>query len=346
MRRALAVIALLAGVLAPASSASATPAQEPDKPRHAGIGIRLVDVPVARADDPRALAYIIDHVAPGDVIERRVEVSNGTKSSARISVYAAAADIADGDFIGAEGRTQNELSSWTSVTPTEPVLAAKTRKFIDVTIKVPADAPPGEQYAVVWAETTTPPKDGVGVTQVSRVGIRIYLSVGPGGEPASDFEIKSLTPGRADDGTPFVQATVRNTGGRALDLRGKLRLTDGPGGLSAGPFPAKLGATLGPGQTEPVTIPLDEELPDGPWKARITLESGLLERTAAATITFPEAGVGKPVAAESVGGFPWWWVAAGLALLLLLILLAAYLRRRRSSDDREAVPAQLAVHRA
>lgn len=185
MRRALTVIALVAGVLAPATGASATAAQEPDRPGHDGVGIRLVDVPVARADDPRALAYIIDHVAPGDVIERRIEVSNGTRSPADVSVYPAAADIGDGGFVGAEGDTQNEVSSWTSVTPREPVLAARSATFVDVTIKVPSDATRGEHYGVVWAETTTPPSEEGGVTQVSRAGIRLYVSVGPGGEPAS-----------------------------------------------------------------------------------------------------------------------------------------------------------------
>lgn len=338
MRRALTVIALVAGMLATPAGASATAVQEPDRPGHDGVGVRLVDVPVARAEDPRARAYVIDHVAPGDVIERRLEVSNGTRSPADISLYPAAADIGGGGFIGAEGRTANALSSWTSVTPREPTLAARGATFVDVTIKVPDDAASGEHYGVVWAEMTTPPPDGLGVTQVSRAGVRLYVSVGPGGEPVSDFKITSLTPGRADDGTPFVQANVHNTGGRALDLRGTLRLSDGPGGLSAGPFDVTLGTTLGLDQTEPVTVPLDKALPAGPWRARISIESGLLERTAKATITFPDTGLGDAVPTEQDGGFPWWWAAAGMALLLLLIFLIAFLYRRKSSDDRQLVP--------
>ena len=100
--------------------------------------------------------------------------------------------------------------------------------------------------------------------QVSRVGIRLYLSVGPGGSPAADFTIDSLTAVRSPDGQPMVLATVHNTGGRALDMSGTLELSDGPGGLSAGPFPATLGTTLGIGDTEPVTIALDEADPHRP----------------------------------------------------------------------------------
>ena len=120
-----------------------------------------------------------------------------------------------------------------------------------MTITVPSDAAPGEQYGVVWAEARSAPVAGGGVIQVSRVGIRLYVSVGPGGAPAADFTIDSLTANRSADGQPTVLATVHNTGGRALDMSGTLQLLAGPGGLSAGPFPATLGTTLAIGDTEP-----------------------------------------------------------------------------------------------
>ena len=168
-----------------------------------------------------------------------------------------------------------------------------------MTINVPSDAAPGEQYGVVWAEVRSAPPAGGGVVQVSRVGIRIYLSVGPGGAPAADFTIDSLTAARSPDGTPLILATVRNTGGRALDMNGALQLSGGPGGLSGGPFPATLGTSLAIGDTEPVTIALDKQLPAGPWDVRITLRSGLLERSAHATVTFPVTG-----ASPAVGTLP------------------------------------------
>jgi hypothetical protein len=125
----------------------------------------------------------------------------------------------------------------------------------------------------VCAEARSAPIDGGGVIQVSRVGIRLYLSVGPGGPPAANFTIDSLKARRSPDGRPLVVAMVHNTGGRALDMNGPLQLLAGPGGLSAGPFPATLGVTLAIGDTEPVTIPLDKQLPAGPWNAQITLHS-------------------------------------------------------------------------
>ncbi len=326
MRRLLTALALTAGILSPAASLSSALADEPEVD---GIGIRIVDVPTATADDPRARSYIIDHLAPGSVIERRVEVTNGTRSPADVSVYPAAASIESGSFVGADGRTRNDLSTWTSVAPHSLDLAPQESAFVRVSVRVPPRAAPGERYGVVWAEVTTPPRTQGGLTQVSRVGVRLYLSIGPGGIPASDFKIDALTAARDDNDVPLVQATIRNTGGRALDLTGSLRLSDGPGGLSAGPFPITLGTTLGIGQSEPVSVTLDKRLPDGPWLATLRVQSGLVERTAEATLTFPSGpGVGDTVAIDPAAGIPWWTIAAGLATGCLLLALALAVRRR------------------
>ncbi|WP_211754584.1 hypothetical protein [Nocardioides gansuensis] len=337
MRRLLTLIALVAGTLLPATGAFGTPDAAPDD-EHTGVGIRLVDAPVAARDNPRARVYIIDHVAPGTVIGRRIEVSNDTGGNARVAVYAAAADLVDGSFVGLEADTPNELSTWMGVSRPELTLAAGEKANVAVEIDVPADAAPGEQYAVIWAQTTSGAADGNGVTQVSRVGIRVYLSVGPGGEPASNFTIESFVAARSAAGGPMVQAIVHNTGGRALDLSGTLDLTDGPGGLSAGPFPVDLGTTLGIGQTAPVNVELDEQLPNGPWQAEIEITSGLLTESAHATITFPDAAqTGEAVRADPDGHQLWYWAGAlVLALALLALVWTRVARPRRIRRARMA----------
>lgn len=329
LRTVLAALALIVVVVAPASASSAAPKPASRAADVGGIGLRLVDVPAAGSDDPRAQLYVVNHLAPGTVIERRIEISNTTASAARIVLYPAAATIERGSFLGAEGHTPNELSTWTSILPGAMDLRAGDREMATVTITVPSDAASGEQYGVVWAETRSAPSNGDGVTQVSRVGIRLYISVGLGGAPAADFTIDSLTAERSTDGTPMVVATVHNIGGRALDMNGTLELLGGPGGLNAGPFPAILGTTLAIGETEPVTIALDEQVPAGPWEAVIILRSGLLERTARATITFPESGSAAPVAIASAR--PGWLypAVAAAAVVLLGIGTPLVVRRRR-----------------
>jgi MYXO-CTERM domain-containing protein len=335
-RYALAAFAVTAMVVGPVSTSGAAPSPSARATR-GSIGLRLVDVPITAKTDPRARIYIVDHLAPGTVIHRLIEVSNSTGSVARVVLYPAAATIAGGSFLGAAGHTPNDLSTWTSVRPGASDVPAAGLVTASVTITVPIDAAPGEHYGVVWAETRSGPVAGGGVIQVSRVGIRIYLSVGPGGPPAADFTIDSLTAERAPDGGPMVLATVRNTGGRALDMSGTMRLLAGPGGLSAGPFPAVLGTTLAIGDTEPVTFVLDRLIPAGPWDARITLRSGLLVRSAHATITFPDAGAAASVRATST---PPGWRYAAIAVTLLGIaglLLVLGRRRRRPPPARRSV---------
>jgi hypothetical protein len=326
------VIATLVG---PAGAAFAASSVAPRPTAGSGsLGIELLDIPAGAADDPRARIYIVDHLSPGAVIHRRIQVSNTSASSIHVVLYAAAATIADGAFLGAAGRTADDLSSWTSIQPGTVDVPAGGFVTTTVAIAVPTDAAPGERYGVVWAEVRGAAGSGTRIVEVSRVGIRLYLSVGPGGAPEPNFTIDSLTAERSPDGHPSVVATVHNSGGRALDMSGTLDLLAGPGGLRAGPFPATLGVTLGVGDTEPVRIVLDRQLPAGPWSVQITLRSGLLERTARVTLTFPAAGSAAPV--RPIGPQASWRYAlrallallALLALTVLVVTLRWRLRRR------------------
>lgn len=334
-RHLTALTLLVAAVLTPATGTFQTSAQAAVRPAPEGIGIRLVDIPVATRADPRTRHYIVDHLKPGMVIKRRIEVTNSSDTPMRVALYSAAASINNGKFAFADGRTSNELSTWTSVAPRGLTLAPHSSSMPTVTVAVPDRASAGERYAVVWAEVSSAASPG-GVNQVNRVGVRLYLSVGPGGGPPTDFTIDTLTTQRTAGGNPMVLAQVHNTGGRALDLTGDLRLSEGPGGMSAGPFDIELGTTLPPGGTGTATVALSDQVPDGPWKARIRLQSGLVERLARATIRFPSsAGLAAAVPTETnllpvllpVA------IAAGLVLSatgLTVILL----RRRRTAHAR------------
>jgi CheY-like chemotaxis protein len=124
-------------------------------------------------------------------------------------------------------------------------------------------------------------------------------------------------------------------------MNGSMELRNGPGGLNAGPFPASLGTTLPIGATEPVTIALDKALPDGPWDARITLRSGLLEESATATLIFPAPGSSVTVTPTSDGSAgPKALVALVVGGVIVALALVAFRRRRRPPvAGRGAVPA-------
>ncbi len=299
------------------------------------IGVQLLDVPLSAHGDPRARLYIVDHLQPGTTLHRRIEISNTTASSLHIVAYPAPAVISNSAFVGSVADTASELSRWTSVLPGSSEVISGGHAIATVTIAVPRNAPPGEQYGVVWAQTRSAAPAGGGITRVSRVGIRLYISIGPGGAPASNFTIDSLTGKRSPGGQPVLVASVRNTGGRALDMSGALQLSHGPAGLSAGPFAANLGTTLAIGATEPIVIMLDKQIPDGPWHALVTLRSGLLERSARATVNFP---------ATAIPHRSYRLIAGIVIFMLIAAMVAALVHRHRKSAPPE--PPELSERRA
>jgi hypothetical protein len=288
-------------VAAPAEPVDAEPsvapsAGAPGSPADAegGIGLRLLDVPLARAEDPRAQVYIVDHLEPDSAIERRIEVSNSTSERRVVELYAAGASVEQNVFTAFADRGANELSGWTTVDESAVELAPGEIKAVEVTLQVPGDVERGERYAAVFAQTTTRDTGEVNVIQVHRVGIRMYVNVGPGGEPPTDFTIGEVS--LADQEPPVVIAQVRNTGERALDMSGELMLSQETGTVTAGPFPAEVGVTILPGHTGRVEVPIPESLPAGEWNASLVLASGTVERTTETSLTLP-----GPVETASAG---------------------------------------------
>jgi len=344
-RTLLALIALVAllGPLAPSATATdltPTPSATAPAPPES-VGIRLVDVPVAAQADPRAHAYILDRIAPGTTITRRVEVQNNTLTAQSVRVYTGSAAITAGVFtVSGTGAAPTDLTTWATVAPPRLEMAPGQRTDAMVTIAVPPDAPEAENYGVVWAEITSPASPGTS-TQVSRVGVRIYLAVGPGNGPPAAFGVAGLTAGRSPQGDPMVTAMVTNTGGRAVDVSGILTLAGGPGGLTLAPVPVVRPVTLAPGTSAEVTAVTDRALPAGPWDATLALHSGLTTGEATGQVTFPAVGQPPIVAApqpQPAPGTPWLAVVAvGIGLLLAIILLLWWwVRRRRQDQDARA----------
>ncbi|GAX54229.1 peptidase [Streptomyces olivochromogenes] len=330
-------IAVSASVLAPSTSTAVPAPRSPHGTHHdpGSIGIRLVDVPAKLADDPRAREYIIDNLLPGTIIHRRIRVVNKSTSTQHVDVYPGAAAITHGSFIGARGGTRNDVTTWTKLGHSSLDIPEGGTADDTVTIAVPADAAPGERYAVLWAQVS----DGHGadgVRLVTRTGIRLYLSVGGDNPRSAAFKVNTMTAARNPAGDAIVVAQVHNTGGRAVDLSGTLNLSKVSGNLTAGPYKVKLGTTLAPGQSEPVTVPVTDQVANGPWNATIDLKSGLLDETAHARITFPDTpGIAAAVAVTSPRT-PTRPVLIGVVVAAFLLgtatlLTAARLRRRRGS---------------
>jgi hypothetical protein len=339
--RRLVSVAIVAGALvAPATGAQAQ-APTPTAQVPPGLGVKLLQGPADAVDDPRAHQYIVDHLTPGTTISRQVGFSNGDAAPVDLTFYADAATIHDGGFEPGAAHSTNDLTSWTTFSPSSATVQPGQTVPVTVTIAVPADATAGERYGAALAEHAFAPAGGGGVSAVSRVGIRIYLSVGPGGAPITAFTIDSMTAQRDADGNPLVSAQVHNTGERAIDLSGHLDLSNGPSPLAAGPFTVRTVATLKPGESGPVTVPLDRALPDGPWDAKVTLTSGITSATGTARLTFPKdiGSSASPVAIAPKGGGPSLerGVLFALCALPFAGLLLLVLRRRRTTHARASL---------
>jgi hypothetical protein len=321
MRRLIAVGALAALASASAASASAASSPGPSHPAPGRIGIRQRTIPYSQRNNSRDQLYIIQHVRPGTRIQRLIQVANLSPARVRLQVYPAAASIAHGQFLFAPGRTPNPLTTWTNVSSGAVTLAPHQLKTLKVTISVPRNASRGNQYGVIWAQDAGVGRSGrANVMLVNRVGIRMYVSVGPGGARPSNFTISAPYARRGQGGGGVVGVTVNNTGGSALDIQGTLTLTGGPGGLRAGPFASPTTATVAPGQSAPITFRMDRGIPNGPWQAAIRLQSGLIVKNEQATIDFAPASAGSP------------WVPAASALGAVLAVVAVgagVLTRRR-----------------
>ena len=193
---------------------------------------------------------------------------------------------------------------------------------------MPDTATQGERYAVVWAESGDPPDARHNIGSIMRVGTRVYLDINNSGEYA-DFRINKIVALRDKRGLPSIVAHVHNTGKRALDLRGKVSLSDGPGGLSAKAHPITEGVTLPPGGTGTVRADgLDRSLPAGPWTAHLHLESGTVQHDLSARLTFPKPGGASAAWILIKSNRAIWYGAAGF-LLTATGGIMSFLRFRR-----------------
>src|SRR5581483_10936499 len=172
MRTILAVsLVTVATAIAPATHADA--AVRRAAPDGGSVAIRLLN-DGAGTTGTVGDVYIVAQRGPGRTVTRRVAVTNDSRHTLAVRMYAGAAQVAGDTFTPLPAGVTNELVGWTSVSPGILTLAPGTTRTATVSISVPSDARRGSRYGVVWAEVRDPGR--AHVTLVSRVGVRVYLS--------------------------------------------------------------------------------------------------------------------------------------------------------------------------
>jgi hypothetical protein len=283
--------------------------------------------------------YFYLEAAPGASVSDKVSVFNVSDHPITFRLYGADAynTPRDGGFaLRAAGQRMTGVGAWTTVdtgsagaagapggTAGTLTVPAHTRADVPITVKVPADAEPGDHPGAVVALDTTPEagstgnggKVAVGIQRA--VGARIYLRVSGPAVPAVTVEDVRID--RSDPLLPGLgssRATIRytlvNRGTVTLHPKLALKASGWFGGTVFSRGPTDLGVDLLPGQRVQLTAPW----PHPPQFDHVSLKL---------TVT------GTDVSGDASAGFlavPWFPV--GLVLLLAGLLLGARrLRARR-----------------
>jgi hypothetical protein len=141
------------------------------------IGIGILDYPSSVKDDPNASNWIVAHLEPGSTVSQHIQVTNSSNTSMSVNIDPGAATNENGVFSFAAVGVNNELTSWTTVSPSSGLIPAHGTLTVSVTITVPSTATPSMHYGVIWAQVNGPATaDGIAV--INRVGIRMYNPVG------------------------------------------------------------------------------------------------------------------------------------------------------------------------
>ena len=312
-RRAAAVVALtVCAVLVPPGGAPVTHAADN------GAWSVSPTPPKKATTAPRN--YFVLEGKPGDVIKDKVQIQNWTKKPITFKLYGADGyNTEEGGFFalrdGAEKMT--DLGAWVTPVTSQVTVYGRTLVNVPVTVRIPANATPGDHVGGVVAQNVAVESSGgndsvqVGVQRA--VGARMYVRVGGTTSPGLEVGDVRLEHDRGalpwtGEGKATVSWTVENTGNLRLSPEGSVVL-DGRFGQSSTVELGRL-VDLLPGEK----VTLTRAVTGVPWigraRAEVRLSAGdeLEDRAEVTAWIVP-------------------WAAVASVLLLLVLALAWWLRR-------------------
>jgi hypothetical protein len=319
-RRLLAGAAALlaaAGLVALSSSAaSAEPA----------VQSQTFGVQPASATKPDRRPYFTYTSSPGGRVTDHLAVSNISLQPLTLRVYARDAfNTPDGGFdVLAASAKPVDVGAWVSVHSGLVTVPPRSKKIVAFSLKVPANATPGDHVGGIVASLTsvTRNKDGNPVTLDQRVGARIYLRVTGALKPGlvvtgmrTSYRGTANPAGCGDVGVAYQ---VRNEGNVRLSGHQRVRVS--------GPF--------GTGAKTQDVADLPELLPGNKITVNTTVHcvrpTVRVIATATVNPVLPAGDISAP-APSAVGHSGFWalpWVALGM-LIVLIVLGGLYWRQRR-----------------
>jgi len=269
--------------------------------------------------------------APGATLEDYVTVFNYGNVTETFHIYATDAfNNTEGQFDLLPGDQQPvDAGSWVQLPQSMVTVPPGKQVSMPITIKIPADANPGDHTGAVLAasETTGTGPDGKTVTLDRRTGTRLYIRVA--GPVHAELAVTNVATDYHHSANPLggsatVTFRVENTGNVRLGGTAHVSVS-GPFGLGEHTVTLPAIAELLPGQRVTMTATVKD------------VGALLVDST---TVRIEPTGVAD-VGAVTVASGSDTTFAPPLALLVVLLLVIAYLivrRRRNRRDDADDVP--------
>ena len=301
-----------AAVAAPAPSPS-PPAGQPNPPA-SGASTRWSVAP-ANANGPDGRTrYSYEDVRPGALVSDYVSITNLSNAPVTFRVYSADGITTPQGSIGLANADvePTDVGAWTRVAHGTVRVEAGSRVVEPFTIRVPANATPGDHVGGMIASITEKAPGGQ-VTRESRVAVAAYLRVT--GPLTATLGVEAVSTSYHGTANPFggggvaVAYTVRNTGNVRLAGTQAVSLTS-MFGTEATAEPPALDELL-PGDAVRVAVFMSGVLPAGSLNAHVTVTPVEVPRA-------PRVSASLEPAAQVVS----LWATPWPQIILLLILVA------------------------
>ena len=355
------LVAAVIGALAAGPAASAAPAA-PSAAATAGATTQLAAsaagtpsglvtwsvVPAtSKGPDPNRQAFSYSVVTAGSSIQDHVEIVNRSSQSAAFSVYAtdASGTSAQGALLLlGSSQKSTDIGAWSSFAggakQLSTIIPGKSAIIVAFTLKVPAQATPGDHTGAMVGAVSVTRKNAAGENVIENFRIAVPLELRIPGALRSGLQVQSISTGFSDPLNPFgtgsatVSYTMTNTGNVRQSAIPAVTVT-GPFGQSQTVHPAKLPLIL-PGDSVRVSVIVPGLFPAGPMTAHVSAVAGYPKGTIPLAHAAPEA-----TANASLFAFP--WTLLGLILLLAAIGVATWFYLRWRGRLRRAELASVAA---
>lgn len=338
------IVVLAAGAALGLSATVPAAAEEP-APGGGANGAITWGVQPSSPEGPNLRPYFNYVLAPGAELVDYVGVTNFSDKPLTLSVYASDAfNNSSGGFdLLAANIPPADAGTWVALKKNVVKIPPKTRLDIPFTLKVPADASPGDHVAGIIASYTVAGQGGnQSVTVDQRVASRVYARVtGPvqASLAVENMNVEYQRPAMfVGPGSATVSFTLRNTGNVRLTGTQVLRVASMVG-TSASPSPEALPEQIPellPGNSVDFVVPIE-----GVWP--------LFRMTAAETVSpvitsgGPDEAPAVEVASASVSFWAVPWVESAAVLIVVGLLVLVMVRRKRrgqppaAAENRELV---------